>query len=122
MASRFQSDVSRTFWFSEDWKAYRDSTLRSDLPFGTPESFLRGMVGKVPPIPNIVFPFTSSPQLEDISREDGDHYYFRGGSSLEDELCRRIVQAEAGYVFSSSDHLSAAVFSSGMAAISSLVL
>lgn len=122
MASHLQSDVSRTFWFSEDWKAYRDSTLRSDLPFGTPESFLRGMVGKVPPIPNIVFPFTSSPQLEDISREDGDHYYFRGGSSLEDELCRRIVQAEAGHVFSSFDYLSAAVFSSGMAAISSLVL
>src|SRR3989338_4682992 len=123
MASSFQSDVSRNLWFSEDWKTYRDSTLVSDLLFETSESFLSGIDRRaVPQIQEIAFPFSSPSQLEDISMDDGHHYYFRGGSSSEDELCRRIVQAEAGYVSSPSDHLSAAVFSSGMAAISSLVL
>jgi cystathionine beta-lyase/cystathionine gamma-synthase len=122
MPSLSLQDILKSAFFSDEWKEFRDTTLHRDSPFDSRENFIRGIMDKdIPSVGRLAFPFQSVHHFEDILKRGGKgHYYFREGSPIEDELCRRLVQAEVSYI-PNQHHLSGAIFSSGMAAISSIV-
>jgi cystathionine beta-lyase/cystathionine gamma-synthase len=122
MALRSLQDILSSTFFSKQWHEFSDNILRKACPFDTRKNFQQGIHRKkIPPVQEITFPFTSIDHFDSILKHGPKgHYYSRLGSPLEDELCRRLVHAEASYV-SNQDNLSASIFSSGMAAITTIV-
>ena len=110
-----------TLWYPSTWKNYRETQLVTpqsfDLDFEHSISRL-----SLPFDGRISFPFEHIYEFDERLSER-PHFYTRAGSQLEDTLAQALVQLEAGYVQSKdyNNNLSATLFSSGMAAVSSLV-
>ncbi len=114
------------------WKEYKKQLMTADVSFDSEEEFKKRLQTSYNQFDTIdrkkrqvSIPLTKVGQIGNIFRkEEGTHFYAREGSFAEDNLCRLLVQAEAGYVeqgLNPLEKITASVFPSGMAAISGVM-
>lgn len=117
------------YWFNQEWKRTREGVLitpqnydLNSYEFNQRLAAAWEQVKNVRDPTRINYPMTYIGQLAAIrAGQDPGHFYARSGSPSHHALHHMLLQAEAGYVPDVGQHLAAASFPAGMAAIDTVV-